>query len=110
MRRAWQHRVSPRAILLDELIELVDDHVKTVCATQEADAAKRHREEEASVTARRLAMETLGEDQDRSPQNKRLKRDEMLKETLLVLKDKAERRLVSSWRWSGSLTKRTCSL
>ncbi|KAG6956636.1 hypothetical protein JG687_00010479 [Phytophthora cactorum] len=54
-------------------------------------------------------METLGEDQDRSPQNKRLKRDEMLKETLLVLKDKAERRLVSSWRWSGSLTKRTCS-
>ncbi|KAL3658982.1 hypothetical protein V7S43_016120 [Phytophthora oleae] len=79
---------TEKALLLDELIKLVDDHVETVNAAKAADTAKRQREEEASATARRLAMETLGEDQDGSLQGKRLKREEVLKKMLLELKDK----------------------
>ncbi|KAG3106510.1 hypothetical protein PI125_g13155 [Phytophthora idaei] len=33
-------------------------------------------------------METLGEDQERSPQGKRLKREELLKDMMLELKEK----------------------
>ncbi|KAE9054228.1 hypothetical protein PF005_g33410 [Phytophthora fragariae] len=58
---------SEKALLLDELIELVDDHNESVCAAKVAVTLKRQRDEEASATARRLAMETLGEDQERSP-------------------------------------------
>ncbi|KAG2823080.1 hypothetical protein PC118_g11645, partial [Phytophthora cactorum] len=50
---------SEKALLLDELIELVDDHTESVCAAKAADTLKRQCEEEASATARRLTMETL---------------------------------------------------
>ncbi|KAG2783949.1 hypothetical protein PC129_g13845 [Phytophthora cactorum] len=79
---------SEKALLLDELIELVDDHNESVCASKAADTLKRQREEEASAMSRRLAMETLGEDQERSPQGKRLKREELLKDMMLELKEK----------------------
>ncbi|KAE8913992.1 hypothetical protein PF005_g1548 [Phytophthora fragariae] len=79
---------SEKALLLDELIELVDDHNESVCAAKVAVTLKRQRDEEASATARRLAMETLGEDLERSPQGKRLNREELLKDMLLELKEK----------------------
>ncbi|KAG3055815.1 hypothetical protein PC121_g15583, partial [Phytophthora cactorum] len=79
---------SEKALLLDELIELVDDHTESVCAAKAADTLKRQREEEASATARRFAMKTLGEDQERSPQRKRPKREEPLKDMMLELKEK----------------------
>ncbi|KAG3080096.1 hypothetical protein PI124_g21248 [Phytophthora idaei] len=83
---------SEKVLLLDELIELVDDHTESVCAAKAADTLKRQREEEASATARRLAMETLGEDQERSPQGKRLKREELLKDMMLELKELQDKR------------------
>lgn len=86
---------SERALLLDELLQLVDDHlqlvddhVEAVDAAKAADSAKRKREEEAAATVRRLALESLSEDQESSPSNKRRRKEAELASVLVELKQK----------------------
>ncbi|RLN81652.1 hypothetical protein BBJ28_00021120 [Nothophytophthora sp. Chile5] len=68
---------TERSLLLDELIELVDDHIEAVTVVKAADFAKRQRDEEASAVARRLTMETLSEKQGVTPNKKPRKTTEM---------------------------------
>ncbi|ETO73596.1 hypothetical protein F444_10462 [Phytophthora nicotianae P1976] len=63
-------------------------HNDSVCAAKGADTLKRQQEEKASATAGRLVMEKLGKTRERSPPGKRLKREELLKDKLLELKEK----------------------
>ncbi|KAI9992987.1 hypothetical protein PInf_015037 [Phytophthora infestans] len=50
---------SENVVLLDELIALIDDHAARTVASKATGGLKRQREEEASLAARRLAMEAL---------------------------------------------------
>ncbi|EGZ17627.1 hypothetical protein PHYSODRAFT_389597, partial [Phytophthora sojae] len=73
---------TEKDVLLDELIALIDDHIEAVAAENDTAKRKRDADEEASLTARRLAMESLSAG---DPPKKKNKEDEM-KEFLLELK------------------------
>ncbi|KAE8899458.1 hypothetical protein PF005_g4375 [Phytophthora fragariae] len=73
---------TEKDVLLDELIALIDDHIEAVAAGKDTAKRKRDVDEEASLTARRLAMERLSAGE---PPKKKNKEDEM-KEFLLELK------------------------
>ncbi|KAG6941730.1 hypothetical protein JG688_00018516 [Phytophthora aleatoria] len=57
--------------LLDEIIALIDDHATRLAAVKDNEFRKREKEEEASLAARRLAMDTLSESSEGSPPKKR---------------------------------------
>ncbi|KAG3110359.1 hypothetical protein PI124_g15208 [Phytophthora idaei] len=60
-----------KVTLLDEIIALIDYHATRLAAVKDNEFRKREREEEASLAARRLAMETLSESSEGSPPKKR---------------------------------------
>jgi hypothetical protein len=79
---------SEKTTILDEIVALLDDHGARVAAAKETELRKRAREEDASLAARRLAMETLREScEEDSPPPKKRKETE-LKELLISLKEK----------------------
>ncbi|KAL3657520.1 hypothetical protein V7S43_017487 [Phytophthora oleae] len=53
--------VTERDLLLDELVELLDDTKRVQESKKEEEQKKRQRDEEAFLTARRAAMERLGQ-------------------------------------------------
>ncbi|EEY53157.1 uncharacterized protein PITG_06785 [Phytophthora infestans T30-4] len=86
---------SEKVILLDDLVAKLDDHAAKTAAAKETELRKREREEETSLVARRLAMESLKESGDDSTPVKKRKETE-LKDLLITLKEKelAERQEV----------------
>ncbi|ETI51906.1 hypothetical protein F443_04842 [Phytophthora nicotianae P1569] len=78
-----------------EKVILLDDHATKTAAAKETELRKREREEETSLVARRLAMESLKESGDDSTPVKKRKETE-LKDHLITLKEKelAERQEV----------------
>ncbi|KAI9995331.1 hypothetical protein PInf_012388 [Phytophthora infestans] len=86
---------SKKVILLDDLVAMLDDHAAKTDAARETEHRKREREEETSLVARRLSMESLKESGDDStPVKKRTETE--LKDLLITLKEKelAERQEV----------------
>ncbi|ETP49591.1 hypothetical protein F442_04911 [Phytophthora nicotianae P10297] len=78
-----------------EKVILLDDHATKTAAAKETELRKRELEEETSLVARRLAMESLKESGDDSTLVKKRKETE-LKDHLITLKEKelAERQEV----------------
>ncbi|ETP21707.1 hypothetical protein F441_04838 [Phytophthora nicotianae CJ01A1] len=78
-----------------EKVILLDDHATKTAAAKETELRKREREEETSLVARRLAMESLKESGDDSTPVKKRKETE-LKDHLITHKEKelAERQEV----------------
>ncbi|KAG6948961.1 hypothetical protein JG688_00014841 [Phytophthora aleatoria] len=74
-------------MLLDEVVALIDNHAARTAAAKATESLKRQCEEEASLAARRLAMETLGESSEEGTPPKRLKETE-LKDLLISLKER----------------------
>ncbi|KAG3238128.1 hypothetical protein PI124_g16906 [Phytophthora idaei] len=80
---------SERVLLLDEIVALIDDHAARVRAAslEATESLKRQREEKASLAARRLAIETLGNSSEECIPPKRHKEAEV-KDLLISLKER----------------------